>query len=310
MRDLTRLATSPELPSVGSRVSIRYRLVSGLTDVVGHLEAVTPRVLVRTKSDGVVEVTPKDIVAVRELSHRPVRASEIRALEHAAALAWPGTEQQWLAGWFLRSGTVAGATYTSRANSAIPLDFSAALADLPEVVDWYRERGQPAWLAVPERLLRVSATGIKPTRVMVRDVPELADVPAVALAAQPDASWLAIYHRDVPAEVLTAVIDGDVVFATVPGAAVGRGAVTSAPDGTRWLGISSVRVADDHRRQGHATTVCAALQSWGAQRGAQQVYVEVLADNTPAIALYEAMGFRLHHSHRYVAAESVLGPTL
>ena len=39
-------------PSVGSRVSVRYRLPAGaakpLTDVVGHLEALVPEVLVRT----------------------------------------------------------------------------------------------------------------------------------------------------------------------------------------------------------------------------------------------------------------------
>jgi N-acetylglutamate synthase len=299
------------LPSVGSRVSIRYRLVSGsLTDAVGHLEAVTPLVTVRTKSDGLASIAPESIVSVRELSHRPVRASEIRALEHAAALAWPGTDQQWLAGWFLRSGVVSGQAFTNRANSAIPLDFSAALADLPAIVAWYRDRGQPAWLAVPERLLRVSAAGVKATRVMVRDLVTVPDPAGAALAvtldSTPDAGWLAIYQRVVPAEVLTAVIDGEVVFATVDGAAAGRGAVTVAPDGTRWLGISSVRVAEDRRRQGLAAAVCAVLQAWGAGHGAQRVYVEVLADNGPAIALYESLGFQLHHGHRYIEASALL----
>ncbi|MET0700667.1 MAG: GNAT family N-acetyltransferase [Mycobacterium sp.] len=300
------MATDPELPSVGSRVSIRYRLVDGLTDVIGHLEALAPLVLVRTKSGEVVEVAPEAIVWARELSHRPVRASEIRALEHAAALAWPGTEQQWLAGWFLR----AGGGYTSRANSAVPLDFSAALADLPAIVAWYRDRGLPAWLAVPERLLRISAPGVKATRVLVGDLPGSPGGTDVTLSAGPDAAWLALYERDVPVEVLTAVVDGEVAFAMVADAAVGRGAVTAAPDGTRWLGISAVRVAPERRRQGHAQAVCAALQVWGAEQGATRVYVEVLDDNAPAIALYEAMGFRLHHTHRYVSGESQLDPRL
>ena len=295
---------SPQLPSVGNRVSIRYRLPDGLTDVLGHLESVAPVVRVRTASDGVVEVAPDAIVSVRELSHRAVRNSEIRALEHAAALAWPGTEQHWAGGWLLRAAD----GHTSRANSAVPLQMSATLADLPAIVDWYRQRDLPAWLAVPERLLRISAEGVKANRVMVCDIPGASVASGVAFADVPDPAWLAVYEREVPSEVLTAVVDGEVVFASIEGVAVGRGAVTAAPDGTRWLGISSVRVADAQRRQGHAHAVCEALLGWGAQRGADRCYVQVLADNIASVRLYESMGFTLHHRVRYVDAATLLTP--
>ncbi len=308
----------PALPALGSRVSLRYRLPAGsakpLTDVIGHLEQLEPTVLIRTKDGELVDVAPADIVSVRELSHAPVRASEIRALEHAAALAWPGVEQQWLGGWLLRAGHGA----TSRANSAIPLDMSAQIADLAAVRDWYRERGLPAWLALPERLLPIRTPGIKPARVMVRELPAPPPsspnvTPAqpspsgVTLAQQPDAEWLRLYERDVPVDVLTAVVDGQLVFATVPDCAVGRGAVTPAPDGTPWLGISSVRVSPARRGQGHARSVCEALATWGTQAGARQAYVQVEVDNHAAIALYTSLGFRLHHQTRYVAADDVLG---
>ncbi|MEN3222218.1 GNAT family N-acetyltransferase [Mycolicibacterium porcinum] len=297
----------PELPALGSRVSLRYRLPAGsakpMTDVIGHLERVEPVVLIRTKDGELVDVEPADIVSVRELSHAPVRASEIRALEHAAALAWPGVEQQWSGGWLLR----AGHGVTSRANSAIPLGVSAQIADLSAVRDWYRDRDLPAWLALPERLLPIRTPGIKPARVMVREVPGPCATSAVTLAPQPDAEWLRLYERDVPVDVLTAVVDGALTFATVPDSAVGRGAVTTAPDGTPWLGISSVRVSAAHRRQGHARAVCEALLAWGAETDAGQAYVQVEADNHAAVALYTGLGFRLHHQTRYVAAEDVLG---
>ncbi|MGV0746101.1 N-acetylglutamate synthase, CG3035 family [Mycolicibacterium sp. XJ870] len=296
----------PALPAVGTRVSLRYRLppdsVKPLTDVIGHVEQVAPTVLVRTKSGELVDVAPDDIVSVRELSHTPVRASEIRAVEHAAALGWPGVEQQWHRGWFLR----AGLGVTSRGNSAIPLDPSAQIADLPAVVDWYRARDLPAWLALPERLLPVRAEGIKPARVMVRDVPTDPVPVSATFQARPDAAWLGRYERDVPVDVLTAVVGGVLTFASVADCAVGRGAVTPAPDGTRWLGISSVRVAPGRRRQGHARAVCEALLAWGAETGAQRAYVQVEVDNAPAIALYTALGFRLHHQTRYVAAGDLL----
>lgn len=298
----------PDFPVLGSRVSLRYRLPAGsakpLTDVIGHLERLEPTVLIRAKDGELVDIAPADVVTVRELSHTPVRASEIRALEHAAALAWPGVEQQWSGGWLLR----AGHGITSRANSAIPLDVSAQIAHLAVVRDWYRERDLPAWLALPERLLPIRTPGIKPARVMVREPAAASTTPTVTLAQQPDAQWLAIYERDVPVDVLTAVIDGRLTFATVSGCAVGRGAVTTAPDGTPWLGISSVRVSPAHRGQGHARAVCEALLAWGAESGARRAYVQVEVDNHAAIALYTTLGFRLHHQTRYVAVEDVLTP--
>jgi len=295
------------IPSVGSRVSIRHRLPTGeFTDVIGHLLALTPNVVARTKSGELVEISRDDVVAMRELSHRPVRASEIRALEHAAALAWPGTEQHWQEGWLLR----AAGGYTSRANSAVPLDFAATVATLPAIVDWYARRGLPPWLALPDRLLPVrglgGGAGVKHTRVMVADLGEAAPVAGAALLDRPDAAWLARYGRDVPPAVLTAVVDGEVVFATAADAAVGRGAVTTAPDGTRWLGISAVHVPGEHRRRGHARALCRALLAWGADRGAERVYVQVLTDNAAAIALYASLGFGLHHHHRYVDARDLI----
>lgn len=297
------------VPPVGARVSIRYRLPAGssppMTDVIGHVQALDPVVL-RTKSGELVSISPADVIAVRELSDRPVRASEIRALEHAAALAWPGTEQHWHDGWFLR----AGGGYTSRANSAVPLDVSATIAGLDGVIDWYRERGLDPWLALPDRLVPVRTAGIKHTRVMVTDLAHANPEGAVTFQDRPDDDWLTRYERDVPVPVLTAVVDGELVFASIPGTAVGRGAVTSAPDGTRWLGISAVHVTAGLRRRGHARSLCRALLGWGAEQGASRAYVQVLEDNAAAIALYSGLGFVLHHHHRYVDARSVLGRTL
>lgn len=302
------------MTTVGDRVSLRYRLPDGLTDVVGELAALSPLISVRTKSGETVHVAPADVVSMRELSHVTVRNSEIRELEHAAALAWPGTEQHWCDGWLLRAGPGIGEGHTSRANSAVPLLFEANLHALPTIVDWYARRGLPAWLALPERLLPVKTPGTKPTRVLVRDI--AADITPEdvlhdgILRPTPDAEWLRIYERPVPIEVLTAVGTGEeageVTFAAVEGAAVGRAAVTTAPAGTRWAGLSAVRVAEDSRRQGHARAVCSALLGWAATRGATRAYVQVLADNSPAATLYHSMGFRLHHTLRYLRAESLL----
>lgn len=294
----------PAFPPLGSRVSVRYREPDGLaTDAIGQLIAGPPHVAVRTGTGtGDVMIASEDVLAVRELSHRPVRNSQIRALEHAAALAWPGVHRQWHNGWLMRAGDGT----TSRGNSAVPLDFSASVNDVAAIADWYAQRGRPPWLAVAERLLPVRAAGVKRTRVMVRDVGHSPESPGVRLLERPDVDWLAGYGRDVPIDELTAVVDGEVMFARLGDVAVGRGALTSAPDGTRWLGISSVAVSADHRRRGYARLLCEALTAWGGSRGAQRSYVQVLTDNEPATTLYASLGFGLHHHARYLDARLLL----
>lgn len=285
------------MPSVGSRVSLRYRLADSaaeaFTDVVGHIEALTPLVVVRTKSGERVEVRPADVVSVRELSHAPVRNSEIRAVEHAAALAWPGTEHQWVDGWLLRAGGS-----TKRTNSAVPLLFSSDLTALPAIADWYGARGLPPWVALPERLLPVRAEGVEANRVLTVELP--CGGSDVALASHPDNRWPAISGQDVPVEVLSAVIDGEVAFATVSDAAVGRVAVTAAPGGRVWAGMTDVAVLESQRRRGLGRKVCAEMLAWASSRGATHAYVRVPDGNAAALALAESMGFRLHHRARYV----------
>ncbi|HEX9833249.1 MAG TPA: GNAT family N-acetyltransferase [Mycobacterium sp.] len=290
-----------QIPEVGTRVMIRHRLPAGsvppLTDVIGHLVQTAPTLQVRTKRGDVVAVSVDQVVVIKTLTAAPVRTADIRNLEHAAALAWPGVEQQWVGGWFCRFGYGS----TRRANSAVPLDFST-IDDLSAIIDWYEARSMAALLSAPDRLLRVPphAPTDAENVVMTCDIEQSHPQSVVPLAPRPDDQWLRIYDRDVPIEVLTAVVDGEVVFATVSGVAVGRAAVTDAPDGTRWLGLSALKVADNQRRRGHARSLCTALLSWGADHGAHRAYTQVVDDNSSAIDLFESMGFTLHHRSRYV----------
>jgi GNAT superfamily N-acetyltransferase len=295
------------LPPVGARVSLRYRLPAGSTpphtDVVGHIVETGERVVVRTRRGEDVAVATVDVLAVRVVPEMPVRTSQIRNLEHAAALAWPGAAREVVDGWLLRAGHGS----TRRANSAVPIEVSAE-PPLAAIMDWYGRRGLPPLLAAPDRLLRLP-TGV-PTDgenvVLTADLsPDPPRADGVTVAARPDEAWRALYERDVPVDVLTAVVDGDVAFATLADVAVARGAVTTAPDGVRWLGLSAVHVAPGARRGGVGRMICDALLAWGADCGAARVYVQVLPDNVAALALYEAMGLRPHHRSRYVDARNL-----
>ncbi|GGK51762.1 N-acetylglutamate synthase, CG3035 family [Nocardia camponoti] len=312
---------------IGKRVVLRYELPPGspqpLTDVIGELVSLTP-VSVRTPDGAVVTVEPDRVVALKAVGPRPIRIGEIRSLEAAAAAAWPGLDQLWLDGWLARVGN----GYTGRANSAVPLGDSGAPAALSaetmeRIAGWYAERGQPLLLQLPDRLAPVP-TGWNTwseTAVLGLDIANfvLPQGPSmVRFAETPDDGWLAVhqYRGEIPTEpaprvpdraVLTAIGpagDGVLGFATLglpDPLAIGRAAVTTAPDGRRWVGLTCVAVAEPHRGHGLGSLVCAEMIRWGAERGATHAYVQVEVGNAGALALYRDLGFLDHHTYRYAA---------
>jgi hypothetical protein len=252
-------------PDLGTRVMVRYRRPTGsappLTDAVGHLLTVDPVVRVQTKTGAVVEFATDDAVALRVLTDVPVRTSQIRALEHAAAAARTGGEHAWLDGWLLQ----AGHGTPLAANSAVPLDVSARLHSVPAVAAWYEHRGLTPWLALPDRLLTVPPrlVGQHAQRVLVRDLSARQPDPGVTWPDRPE-----------------------------------RMALTEAPDGTRWVRLSLLRMPNDES----AAQQCEALLSRAVDRGATRGYAEVDEGDDAAAGLAARLGFRLHHGRRYLQA--------
>ncbi|ASF11198.1 putative acetyltransferase [Nocardia brasiliensis NBRC 14402] len=321
----------PDIP-LGRRVVLRYRLPAGypqpLTDVIGELVSLDPPT-VRGVDGQLVAVTPDRVIALKALGPRPIRTKEIRALEAAAADGWPGIEHAWIDGWLARAGN----GFTSRANSAVPLGSSGEPAGLTadtlhRIAAWYAERGLPLLLALPDRLAPIPPgwNSWRETVMMAIDIENfvLPQGPSmVRVAATPDAAWQELNRRDGEAPtpqrlsaplpdlgVLTAVRDGELGFASlgVPTPiAIGRGALTTAPDGRGWIGLTCVAVAAEHRRKGLGSLVCAELIRWGHSRGATHAYLQVEAGNSAAIALYRELGFLEHHTYRYAAPTALAG---
>ncbi|MEU1430481.1 GNAT family N-acetyltransferase [Nocardia sp. NPDC005746] len=310
------------LPPLGKRVVVRYRLPAGypqpLTDVIGELIAADP-LTVRTADGQVVSVARDQVVAWKPLGPRPIRTSEIRSLEAAAADGWPGLMRSWIDGWLLRAGD----GYTYRANSAVPLGGTDGPAlmnteTLHRIGEWYTAHGLPLQLQLPDRLATRPAEWRTwhETRVLAVDI-ETMPLPSgpsmVRFTPEPDGAWLSMHrHRggdtDIGSspvvDVLTAVRDGELTFATLglpAPIAIGRAAVTTAPDGRRWVGLTCVAVATGHRRHGLGALVCAEMIRWGRTHGATHAYVQVSDENDAALALYQEMGFVEHHSYRYAA---------
>lgn len=257
-----------------------------------------------------------------EAAHVDIGISEV---EQIAALGWRGLDEAHLGGWLLRAAD----GFTGRANSALVLGPPPERDEwLPAIVGWYAERGLPPMVQVPlpsgEAIDAVLAAAGWRTHDMVRfltgDIGEVRRSIAQSLSQasvvtrldpEPDDAWLAAYYyrgaplpghaRDVlvRSEVGTelsfvsvrAPADDDEAGAVI---AVARGAL--AQD---WLGVTAVTVAEAHRRRGHGTSLMSALATWAADRGGKSIYLQVAADNGPALEMYSRLGFHHHHDYRY-----------
>lgn len=57
------------------------------------------------------------------------------------------------------------------------------------------------------------------------------------------------------------------------------------------IGLYDIRVRDGLRRLGIGAAICRAIMKEGIREGADTAYLQVLASNRPAAALYESLGF-------------------
>lgn len=65
------------------------------------------------------------------------------------------------------------------------------------------------------------------------------------------------------------------------------------------LGLFDIATRQDHQRRGLARVLCEGLLAWGARRGAQTAFLQVVATNAPAIRLYEVLGFEIAYRYWY-----------
>jgi ribosomal protein S18 acetylase RimI-like enzyme len=287
-------------------------------DVVGDLAGLDAQTAVVETRSGPVEVD-LDRIAIARLVP-PSTADEL-ALESVAARGLRAADEHRLGDWVLR----ADGGFTHRANSVLPLGRpDRPLDEALEVVhDWYAARGLPVQMHIPIEARRLLDAELgergwpagQRTKVLVGRLDMLARFaahPSVEIAQTPDDAWLALYRGGQeltePARSLLTRHD-TVAFASLRIAgrtvAVGRGAVD---DG--WLGVMAVEVEPAYRHQGLAAAVMAALWQWGTEQGARRGYLQVSADNVPAIALYERLGYWVHHEYHYRREPGEAAPRL
>ncbi len=311
---------------VGARVSVRHHLLSGppakATDVVGDLESLDADQLAIRRSDrSLVVIEAASVIAARVVGPSLLSARE---LEEVSGRSWPAPDEEWLGRWWLRS---AGG-FTARACSVRALGDPGRPFDdaLEYVVAWYGERGLPAmiravsgsnvsmeldrrgWGFARAAVFQTVTVARLRRSIVARSTSPTAQTAAVQTAAVqiapfPPQSWLRRYEGGAitPAALQALTGTPEAAFATIdatdaaaPAVAIGRAAVEGP-----WVGFTAIEVDPLARRLGHARTVMSALTEWAATRGAVRAWLEVLADNHSALALYASLGFTEHHRYAY-----------
>jgi ribosomal protein S18 acetylase RimI-like enzyme len=278
---------------------------------------------VRAEDGTVTEIALSSIVSGKPVPPRPSVRMRVSA-EQACRLSnasWPARHVEPLGDWLLR----ASGGFSARANSVMAVgDPGVPFAEaLQQVTEFYARHRLPPWAQVvvgsPTGSAFIDAgwvtarPGEADTQFQLASVAQLARTvhdllptqrPAVTLAPSPTSGWLANDPRALAhPEDAAAVLEGPehVGFVTVldEGVVVAKGRVAGEGD---WAGITDVWVSPGHRRRGLGLVVMHAMVEWAAERGASTAYLQTRADNAPALALYAQLGFRTHHTYRYLAA--------
>lgn len=324
---MTGIAAGTAAALVGRRVVVRRRLLSAsgghrFTDVLGRLESTGSELVVVGADGGRTTIAAADVHRIRGV---PPGRSDVVALEEIAARGWPAPRTAWLGRWLLRAGD----GWTGRANSVLPLGEPGMPVGeaIAAVRSWYAALDLPAQFAVPlpaaaqldHQLAGAGFRARRETLVLTRELPahrvdaspEPGPDPPTGLrpwtglrlwtAEAPDERWLAAaYPGGLPSPVAQAILTGaerPIFAALLDGDTVAAHARAVIDGG--WLGVTSLEVAGGLRRRGLATRLLAELHAWGLRNDAGTAYLQAVADNTGALALYGGLGYAVHHRYHY-----------
>lgn len=229
----------------------------------------------------------------------------VRRLEELGFNAWPALRTVLVGGWVVRlaDGPI------KKANAASPFHpQDLPTGDIISLVDDVFDR---AGLEPIYRLTGLQKPDVEPCLrdrgyadqecIVVLRSPPIAFArwdDAVDIAPQTSRQWLNdalnAYGCDITIDDELRRLFGDIVwpcgFATVrhEGRDVAWGLAVTEAD---HVGLFDLVVASEFRGRGFGRRLVSSLLQWGRRSGATRAYLQVLADNAPARALYRSLGF-------------------
>jgi ribosomal protein S18 acetylase RimI-like enzyme len=239
--------------------------------------------------------------------------SDIEAIERATVAAVSPEAVEELEGWLLSFDTGA----VGRAKSAVPLRHAASDATAVQEIEaryearrlsaLFRIADDPCFELIRTELKRRGYRLERPTLVQTaatKSVRQVAPDATAEVATAPDASWAAVFLGDgfdpvdgasrvkalsrTPGSVYASVREG--------GRAIAAGA---AAFGYGWASVHGMRTAQARRGEGLAARVLAALAAVALEQGMKRMFLQVEANNAPALALYRRAGFETAWRYAY-----------
>lgn len=239
----------------------------------------------------------------------------VRALETHSARAWPAPEIVHVNGWEVR---FTPGSRSRRVNCVTPMaPVAGKLEDtLALAKKLCAERNLPCtlrvtplggrelaeWLNAHGKTMTGDATSVQVAPLGGLHTPES----EALLDAELSSAWLAGLAASGADEAERALIARLLADVTTPQGfarvmmerepvAVGRAVVDHG-----LAGIFHIATAKAARRQGHGRAIVGTLMRWAREHGAMRAYLQVVAANEPAIALYRKFGFREAYRYDYL----------
>jgi GNAT superfamily N-acetyltransferase len=237
-----------------------------------------------------------------------IAASLAWRVEETCLNAWPPLREIVLDGWLVRFAE----GVSRRLNSANPLSAKAAIDDavVAETEAFYRRHALPAIFRVPalcppavdKALDKRGYTAEGETCVLhgSLDAMETTIDPEIVLRPRADRIWFAAmaglqgYGADA-AQIYRRIVGAISIPGNFASLANKEGRIVSMAYGTIHNGMlcyDMVVTDPRERRRGHSRKIVTALAGWAQSRGATGACLQVVADNTPARALYDQIGLK------------------
>lgn len=247
-----------------------------------------------------------------------------RRIEEASLNAWPAMRQMLYQGWILRFSR----GFTKRSNSIVPLygpsedNASNLLQQIRYCENLYAREQLPTVFRLttltPHETLRrlLSERGyVQADRTLVLNQPlhSAARTPipgALSFQLLALEDWLGVYCQltgmEEPTRSLHRLIlngiSGDCAFAVLYQDEQPRACGMAVLE-DELVGLFDVFTDPARRGSGYGLHLVNSLLAWAATNGAQRGYLQVVADNEPALRLYTGIGFEDCYEYSYYTVQ-------